>query len=159
MKEIRIDQLIIFLFCLLTSCGTRTVYVPVDRVHTETVTLKDTIVDIRLEHIHDSVSVSDSVSYLTNKYAYSWAGITGGRLNHSLGTWPVNIPVEIKYIDRIITDSIPFPYEVKVIEYKDKPLTWWQRVRITAGDISLWALAGAIIFLLVKLFLKKKLTG
>jgi hypothetical protein len=156
MKEIAIDILIIFLSCMLTSCKTRTVYVPVDRVHTETVTLKDTIVDVRLEHIRDSVAVPDSSSYLTNKYAYSWAAMKEGMLTHSLGTWGTSIPVEVKYIDRIITDSIPVPYEVKVIEYKDKPLTWWQNTRIIVGDIALFALVGMLVVVIISIFFKKK---
>jgi hypothetical protein len=154
MKEILIDQLIIFLFWLLTSCGTRTVYVPVDRVHTETVTLKDTIIDVRLEHIRDSVSVADSISYLTNKYAYSWAAMKEGMLTHSLGTWPVNIPVEVKYIDRIITDSIPVPYEVKVIEYKEKSLSRWQSIKMNIGVISI-----IVFIVMVGYFIFKKKIG
>jgi hypothetical protein len=156
-KEIAIDLLVIFLFCFLTSCKAKTVYVPVDRVHTETVTLKDTIVDIRLEHIHDSISVDDSLSYLSNRYAYSWAGIVSGKLNHSLGTWPASIPVEVQYVEKIVIDSIPVPYEVKVYEYKEKSLTWWQATKMFTGGLCFFAAAGVILFLLIKIFLIKRL--
>jgi hypothetical protein len=150
MKEIIIDLLIVFLFCALTSCKTKTVYVPVERVHTETVTVKDTIIDVRLEHIRDSVTVPDSTSYLTNKYAYSWAAIVDGMLTHSLGTWPGNIPVEVKYVERVTRDSIPVPYEVRVIEYKEKALTFWQDVRMTIGDISIILIIIAIGYFVFK---------
>jgi hypothetical protein len=154
MKEIIIDLLIVLLFCALTSCKTKTVYVPVERVHTETVTLKDTIIDVRLEHIRDSVTVPDSISYLSNKYAYSWAAIVGGMLTHSLGTWQTNIPVEVKYIDRIITDSIPVPYEVRIIEYKEKALTFWQSVKMNIGIISI-----IVFIVMVGYFIFKKKIG
>ncbi|MDR1160784.1 MAG: hypothetical protein LBK45_00440 [Tannerellaceae bacterium] len=150
MKEIIIDLLIVFLFCMLTSCKTRTVYVPVDRVHTETVTWKDTIIDVRLEHIRDSVTVPDSSSYLSNKYAYSWAAMKGGMLTHSLGTWPGNIPVEVKYVERETRDSIPVPYEVKVYVYKEKSLTWWQHTRMTIGSISIILIVIAIGYFVFK---------
>jgi hypothetical protein len=149
MKETIIDLTIVFLFCMLTSCGTKNVYVPVDRVHTETVTLKDTVVDVKLEYIRDSVTVPDSTSYLSNRYAYSWAAMKGGLLTHSLGTWQASIPVEVQYIDRTITDSVPLPYEVKVYEYREKSLSWWQRARMTIGDISIIliiVIAGYFIF-------------
>jgi hypothetical protein len=122
----------------------------------ETVTLKDTIVDVRMELIRDSATVPDSVSYLTNKYAYSWAGMTGGVLTHSLSTWGAPIPVEVKYVEKLIVDSVPVPYEVKVIEYRDKQLTWWQKTRIAIGDIVLFALAGGIVAFIIKIFWKPK---
>ena len=155
MKEIIIDILIVLCFYSLTSCKTKTVYVPVERVRTETVTVKDTITEIKLEHIRDSVSVPDSASYLSNKYAYSYARITGGILSHSLSTHPVSIPVEVKYIEKTITDSIPVPYEVKVYEYKDKPLSWWQSTRMRIGEASIISLIAIILYLGVRFFRKK----
>ncbi|MDH6304595.1 hypothetical protein M2459_001330 [Parabacteroides sp. PF5-5] len=122
---------------LAIGCKTKTVYVPVERVTTETVTVKDTIVETKLELIRDSVSVPDSMSYLANKYAYSWAEIKEGRLNHSLSMLPVLIPVEIQYIERHRIDSIPAPYPVEVIKKVEKELSWWQSARIRIGEISL----------------------
>jgi hypothetical protein len=142
--------IIVFLFFLLISCKTKMVYVPVERVRTETVTLKDTIVDVRLELIRDSVTVPDSVSYLTNKYAYSWAGMKDGVLSHSLSTWGTPIPVEVKYVEKLIVDSVPVPYEVKVIEYRDKPLTAWQKVRMYIGGVSI-----ILIFVIIGYFIYK----
>jgi type IV secretory pathway protease TraF len=80
-----------------------------------------------------------------------------GLLTHSLGTWPASIPVEVRYIETVITDSIPVPYAVKVYEYKEKPLTWWQKTRMLVGDACLFAAAGIILSFLVRYFLKKKL--
>jgi hypothetical protein len=156
-KEIAIELLVIFLFCFLTSCKTRTVYVPVERVHTETVTLKDTVIEVKIDHIRDSVAVCDSASYISNKYAYSWAVMKSGLLTHSLGTWPASIPVEVRYSEKLITDSIPVPYEVTAYVYKEKSLTWWQKTRMLAGDLCLFTLAGIILSFLVRYFLKKKL--
>ena len=35
-------------------------------------------------------------------------------------------------------------------DVKEKPLSWWQRVRMTVGDLALWLLAIFLLFLVVK---------
>ena len=138
--------------CLLTACRTKTVYVPIERKTVEIVTLKDTVVNVRLENIRDSISTPDSTSYLSNKYAYSRAEVRGGKLNHSLGMWPVDIPVEVRYIERIRVDSIPVPYEVKVFEYQTMPLRWWERSLMFTGFV---AIVGLIAFLIAVKIMKQ----
>jgi hypothetical protein len=77
-----------------------------------------------------------------------------GLLTHSLGTWQASIPVEVKYIEKIITDSIPVPYEVKVYVYKEKTLSWWQKARMTIGGISI-----VLIIVIAGYFIFKKNIG
>lgn len=52
------------------------------------------------------------------------------------------------------TDSVPKPYPVP--EYIEKPLTWWQRMRIGAGNILFIGLFVAALFGAWKLYKKIK---
>lgn len=36
------------------------------------------------------------------------------------------------------------------IDVKEKPMSWWQRVRLKVGDLALWLLAIFLLFLVVK---------
>ena len=53
-----------------------------------------------------------------------------------------------------VHDSVPVPYPVK--EYIEKPLTWWQKTRIYAGNILLIGLFVAAGFGIFKLLKKLK---
>jgi hypothetical protein len=35
---------------------------------------------------------------------------------------------------------------ITVTEYKDKPLSWWQRLRMNVGGVVVWLLIGAAVF-------------
>jgi len=85
-----VRNLIIFIVfvCILSGCRIKTIYVPVERRTIETVTLIDTIVEIKIEHIRDTVAIPDTISFLSNKYTFSWAEWKDGLLRHSLSTWP-----------------------------------------------------------------------
>lgn len=133
----------ILMFVSFSSC-TRKVYVPVEKHTTVTETMVDTLVEIRLEEIHDTVRIQtegrDTVSYLANKYAYSFASVVDGVLGHSIGTIPgaiIKDTVKVKYIH--ITDSIPYPVEV------EKKLTFWQSVKIEYGGFAM-GLSAAFAF-------------
>ena len=83
---------------LLGSCAHKIVYVPTETVRTEKVILHDTLIDVQLVPIRDSVAVSDTFSLLSNKYAYSSATWHSGTLNHSLVIKDVTIPVRVQYV-------------------------------------------------------------
>jgi hypothetical protein len=150
-----------FLFILLTAlitlaaCKTvEYVPVPVEHIVRETVTVRDTVIDVRIEHTHDSVTVPlsrDTVNYLENQYAYSYALVTGGDLVHSLGTQKGTVPVRTEYIEIIRTDSIPYTVKIDVPGKEviiHKP-TLWQRVTHIALGIVM-ALSGIILYRIFK---------
>jgi hypothetical protein len=146
---------IIMLACLaLSACKTIKEYVPVERIVRETVTVRDTVIDVQIKQIHDSVTVDlsrDTVSYLENTYAYSYALVSDGNLTHSLGTNKAPIQVETKYIERVLTDSIPYMVEMPVLGPEiiiHKP-TFWQIVRYLAIGIVI-AFAGLLVYKIFK---------
>ncbi|MFR0835447.1 MAG: hypothetical protein ACLSG8_04045 [Barnesiella sp.] len=66
--------LVILLFAV--SC-TRTVYIPT--IRTQIAKETDTLVETQLVPYRDSVVTEDTVSYLANQYAESWAGVINGK--------------------------------------------------------------------------------
>lgn len=139
-------RLILALFLCLTSC-TKTVYVPVERTRTVTVTERDTIVDVRLEKEVVRAVTRDTIAHAATRYAIASARWSGEReqLALVLENKQVSIPVETKYIEVVQKDSIPYPVEVPVpvryVAWYDKVLHW---------------LAGAFgIYIILRLLLKR----
>ncbi len=127
----------VLLFVCFSGC-TRRVYVPVERTTTVTEFLRDTVVEVRLKEVHDTVTIEaegrDTTSYLENGTHFSHATWKDGKLGHSLGTLPdasIKDSMKVKHI--IIRDSIPYPVQVEV----EKKLTWWQRQKIEYGGIAI----------------------
>ena len=127
----------VLLFVLFSGC-TRRVYVPVERTTTVTEILRDTIVEVELKQIHDTVTIEalgrDTASYLENGTHFSRVTWKDGKLGHSLGTLPdasVKDTLKVKYI--IVRDSIPYPVPVEV----EKKLTWWQRQKLEYGGFAI----------------------
>lgn len=146
----------IILFVCFSSC-TRKVYVPVERHTTVTEILMDTIVDIKLIECHDTVTVEnagkDTISYLHNEYAYSFASLHDGKLGHSLGTIPgtkLFDTLKIKHI--IIRDSIPYPVTVEV----ERDLTFWQKIKIEYGGFAMGAAAAFAFIIGLMIFHNRK---
>jgi len=134
-------KLLLFIPLLLISCGTpKTVYVPVTTIKTEIQTVHDTTVQVRLDVIRDSVTTKDTLSELSNKYAYSSAIWSGGMLSHTLGIKDVSTPVKVQYVTNTVKDSIQIPY--KVVEAKSvNVLTSWQKFQIK----WFWCLTAALV--------------
>jgi hypothetical protein len=135
---------------LLTGCGAIKEYVPypVERVIRETITVRDTVVDVVLKQIHDSVTVNlakDTTSYLENRYAYTYAAVTGGNLIHSLGTQKESVTIETKYIEKIRTDSIPYAVEVPGKEVIVRKPTVWQTLSHIGTGMLIAAILGLFI--------------
>ena len=136
----------VLLFVLFSGC-TRRVYVPVERTTTITEVLRDTVVELKLKQVRDTITIEalgkDTASYLENGTHFSRASWKNGKLGHSLGTLPeasVVDTLQVKHI--IIRDSIPYPVTIEV----EKKLTWWERQKLEYGGI---AIGVAAFFLLV----------
>lgn len=152
MKNILITVLLLL---ILQGCKTRTVYIPVKQSTHETVTLRDTVIDTRLEFYRDTIVTPDSISFLSNPYGFSWAEAKGGRLHHSLSVWPDSlIPIKTVFIDKVVRDSIPCPYPVEIEVPVEKKLSIWQYIRIRLGEILLIGLIIIVVWSKGKRFFK-----
>jgi hypothetical protein len=120
-------RIILLLFAVFVFIGCKTVYVPVDRVHTE---YRD-----RLRR--DSIYVKDSVYILERGDTVFF------------DRW------HTEYVDRLRVDtvarvdSIRVPYPVEKIVTVEKELSWWQRFKLETGGVLLGAiLLGAVYFVI-----------
>lgn len=145
------NKIIAVLVILLTVAGcktVKTVYVPTNTVHTEYVTIHDTVVSVKLDVIRDSIVSKDTLSTLDNKYAKTTAKWSNGMLYHSLSTKNVEIPIKIQYINTATTDTIQVPYKVDVIREVKKPLGWYEKLSVWGFSILIVIV---VIIILVKL--------
>jgi len=146
--------ILLIILAFFTSNCTRRVYVPVEKTITETQVLRDTVIKLKLDVLHDTITTKDTISYLRNKYATSWAKWSSGKLSHSLATNTESEPeTTVKYIDRIRTIEIPKPYEVLRTDtiYKNKPMGWFKTTRMHIGDTaSILGITALIIWLIKK---------
>ena len=110
-------------------------------------------VPIPLEGNQVIVAVGDT-SKLETSLARSTAFVGGdGLLHHDLRnksekTLPVVVPIHSITINTQVTDKTA--QVLTKIEYRDKPLTWWQKAKIG----SFWYLCGALLLLLCYVFRK-----
>ena len=104
MKQSFFTAILLILVCIFFG-GCRTKYIPVPVESTDSIVIRDTIIDVQLVPYSDSVIVvpeiesKDSVaSFLSNPYAWSWAQWMNGRLHHSLNIWPNKLtPIRVPY--------------------------------------------------------------
>lgn len=101
----------IIILLLFASCRTRYITLHDVEQRIDSITFVDTVLQVRLDVVHDSVSVDTTSSFLSNKYAYSWARFDG-KLHHSLGVYDGLAPIEVK---------MPKEY-VTITRYKDMPV-------------------------------------
>ena len=149
MKQSFFTTILLFLVCVLFG-GCRTKYIPVPVESTDSIVIRDTIIDVRLVPYRDSVIVvpesesNDSVaSFLSNPYAWSWAQWMDGRLHHSLNIWPNKLtPIRVPYYyERIKRVEVP-----KIVEV-EKPLTRWQNFKMEFGGIAFGVCVGLILII------------
>ena len=143
-----------FLLWIFTSCGSsRPVQtVTVERVHRETVTLRDTILQVKLIPQRDSITTPDTTSTLRNRYCESSATVSQGQLTHTLATLPNStqeVPVQIREVVR--TDSIPYPVPGPTV-YVEKSLSTMQRILQTIGVITIGILTLMAVRLIRRTF-------
>lgn len=130
---------ICILAIFLVGCS-RIQYVPVKSLNIETVTLRDTIVKTALVPYADTVYLyKDTVSYLHNQYAESWAKWVEGGLSHSLRIFPDSIPVkvQIKEVERVKEVEIPIEVERK--------LNRWEAFKMDFGGWAFGVLSAMIL--------------
>lgn len=119
---------------LLAGCKTKERVVTVEHVRTDTTYIT--------RHHRDSVWLHDSI------FMKEWlAGDTVYQLSDRWHTRYVErVRLDTTYVSK--TDSIPVPYPVEKIVKVEKPLTWWQRLRMMIGGI---VLIGVGLFATVKI--------
>lgn len=98
----------------------------------------------------EKIITKDTTSHLENRWAVSDAVVSGGLLSHSLESIPqiVQVPFEVEVRDTIIVEKSS-QSEIKEVEV-EKPLSWWQRLRISA----FWWLIAGVCFAYRKTLLK-----
>lgn len=117
-------------------------------VRTEVKTVHDTAY-IELPVIVEKVITLDTVSTLENTYAKSEAVVSAGILQHSLETKPVSVPVKIEKKE-IMRDSIIFRDRIQTQNIEvEKPLNWWQQLRMKAGGLFLILTLIAILYFII----------
>lgn len=158
---LQVVTLALLTLLLLSGCASKREvrYIPVEKKVTEVVTLRDTVVTIKLQPYRDSTAVQpvqgkDTTSYLSNPYAYSYASYSKGVLHHSLTTPPdVAVKGDVQNKEVLRIDSIPYPIPVPGDTVYVNKLKWWQ-------SWLMWWGAGAhviVIFFLAQLFVRRKL--
>lgn len=150
MKNIFYVISIILFVSVFYSCKS-TKYIPVESVRIDSVSIKDTVFEVTLVPYKDSVSTPDSTSFLSNKYAYSWARYSNGVLQHSLGIWPFAVTtIKVPYfMERYIYIENPTVVEV------EKELSRWQKLKIELGGYAIGMIIATIIALIGWLIYKK----
>ena len=139
-------------FVCFSGC-TRKVYIPVERTTTVTETVRDTLVEVKLKAVHDTVTIEslgrDTTSYLKDGTHFSYATWKDGKLGHSLGTLPdASAKGLVKVIHTHTVDSIPYPVPVEV----EKKLTFWEQLKMEYGGfamgiaVALGFIIGVMIF-------------
>ena len=116
------------------------------------------------ETVHDTAVVElpvliehnvtlDTTSNLENAYAKSEAVVSDGVLRHSLQTKPAKLPVVVEkkiiYRDSIRTQEVVVPETVEV----EKPLTFWQKVKLKIGGIAIVMTLLFGLYVSLKIFL------
>ena len=151
---------LLLLLAAASACGVvRPVIQPTDstrvEVRYETLTVHDTAY-VELPVIIEKIQTLDTISKLENDYARSEATVTDVILKHSLETKPAQLPVPVEK-EIVYRDSIVFRdrlvTEVKEVE---RQLTFWQQFKMRAGVAAMILTALYAIYLLIRIYLKKK---
>lgn len=134
--------LLILMMCLMSGCTTtRYVEVP-GPTHTEIRHRTDTLhqTDTLIDHKETIIREADSATLAQ----------FGIQLDGAQKAWLIQSQQLQREINRLkqsrtdtihVTDSVHYPVEFPVEKIVEKPLTYWQRLRMQTGDIALVALA------------------
>lgn len=116
-------------------------YVEVEKVHTDTLYIskmqKDSI------YLHDSIFVNqwksgDTIYQMRDRWHTEWRD-----------------RLVTDTVIHFVTDTVPKPYPVIQEKKVEKELNWWQRLRLTVGDIALFTLALMLLVWIVKSIVMK----
>ena len=139
---------LLLLCLLLVGCkATDVVHVPTIR-EVERI-IHDTIVEVRIPEHYAERETLDTISELSNPFAYSRASVSQGRLTHSLGIVEgATVKERVQVVETIIRDSIAYPVEVEVIREVPRKRGWWETSLLWVGGITILSVAG---FILIKI--------
>lgn len=137
----------LLLALLLIGCKAPEV-VQVPTIHTVETIIRDTIVEVRIPEHYAERETLDTISELSNPFAYSRASVSQGRLTHSLGiTEGATVKERVQVVETIIRDSIAYPVEVEVIREVDKPRRWWEKSLMWLGGAAILYISAYMIWL------------
>ena len=119
---------VILFLCL---CGCRTEYVPVESVRYDSLFSQQIVKDS--VYMRDSVYVKDSGDTIF-EYKYKYLYVYKDR-------------VDTLYIERVSEKEIPYPVE--------RPLTWWEKVKMDFGGWVMLAASAAILYVLMRWIVKR----
>ena len=151
---------LLLLLAAASACGAvRPVIQPTDSTRVEVRVEREFVHDtayVELPVIVEKIQTLDTTSTLENDYARSEASVTDGILKHSLETKPAQLPVPVEK-EIVYRDSIVFRDRV-VTEVKEveRQLTFWQQFKMKAGVAAMILTVLYGLYLLLKLYLKKK---
>lgn len=116
----------------------RVVYVPDVRTVTTEVVTHDTVIVTAIPEHYAERETLDTLSELTNPFAYSRAEVSRGKLTHSLGIHQTaEVSQRVIVEEKIITIRDTIPYCVEVPVYIEKQLRWWQRSLMWVGVLAI----------------------
>ena len=142
-------KIMFFAFALAVLAGCKSVeYVPVEKVH-------------EIHHNHtDSIHTTDSIIRETTTTIMQLDSVGmaryGIQLKAAEHAWLVKTEELERQLQRLAethtdtvheTDSVPVPYPVP--KYIDKPLTWWQKTRMHAGEVTMLMLLASLGYVLI----------
>ena len=148
-----ITVLVVLLCC---SCATKTKVITVPEVHREYLHTTDSV-----HHTDSIIREKETIVMQLDSAAMSRYGI---RLAQAERAWLVKtaeLERELQRIAKIKTDTVlirdSIPYPVPTPVEVAKPLSWWQRFRMTLGTIAIGAIGVGVVLLIIKI--KKKTLG
>ena len=143
-------------FIVLSLCGcSKKIYIPVETKVTVKETVRDTVVNVRLEKEYVKEITPDTASTVETRYAKSTAMWHGDSrtLEHAIENKVDSIPVRIQYVDREVEvkKPTPCPVEVPVEVPVDRPvrmpLRWYERILQYLG---MAALGGGVLWVVAR---------
>ena len=138
------------LMAILSSCTT-TKYVPVTETRTEHHWHTDTVRQRDSTHTERETIIRELDSAAMAKY--------GIQMERNQRAWLVlqremeNRLLELEHMTAqrdTVRDSIPVPYPV--VKMVEKPLSWWERLRLNISNVLLGVIALVIIFFFIRRF-------
>lgn len=143
-----------------SSCGALRSLPVTDSARVEVRVERETVTDtafIELPLFVERVATLDTASVLENPYSRSEATVSDGILKHSLETKPVSVPVEVK-TEIVCRDSLVYRDRVQRVEVEvEKPLSLWQRVKMSVGGVSIVIILIVLTYYIIHLFVQLKI--
>lgn len=144
-------KLIPALLSVFLYTGCKTVRIPVETTTIVKETIRDTVLQVKIEKEFVMQEVRDTTSTVETKYAKSTATWCDGTLKHSIENKTDSFPVRIQYVDRTVEVERPAPYpvevEVPVEQPVRMPLRWWEKILVYLGAT---VLGSGVLWLVVR---------